>query len=97
DKAVVLSDRVVVFTARPGRIETIVPIDVDRPRNLFAPECEKLRRELTAHLKNEVERAFAEHEAFATTPLPFPSSTFQRRCNHGKVDRPQPRDDYASD
>jgi hypothetical protein len=41
---------------------------MDRPRNLFAPECEKLRRELTAHLKDEVERAFAEQEAFATTP-----------------------------
>ena len=68
DEAVALSDRVVVFTARPGRIKTIVPIDMERPRNLFSPECEKLRMELTAHLKDEVERAFAEQEAFATTP-----------------------------
>jgi NitT/TauT family transport system ATP-binding protein len=68
DEAVALSDRVVVFTARPGRIKTIVPIDMDRPRNLFSTECEKLRMELTAHLKDEVERAFAEQEAFAVTP-----------------------------
>jgi NitT/TauT family transport system ATP-binding protein len=68
DEAVALSDRVVVFTARPGRIKTIVPIDMDRPRNLFSTECEKLRMELTAHLKDEVERAFAEQEAFAVPP-----------------------------
>jgi NitT/TauT family transport system ATP-binding protein len=67
DEAVALADRVVVFTARPGRIKTIVPIALERPRNLFSPECEKLRIELTAHLKDEVERAFAEQEGFAAT------------------------------
>ncbi len=35
DEAVALADRVVVFTSRPGRIKTIVPIDLPRPRNLF--------------------------------------------------------------
>jgi NitT/TauT family transport system ATP-binding protein len=65
DEAVALADRVVVFTARPGRIKTIVPIKLERPRNLFSPECERLRMELTAHLKDEVERAFAEQEALA--------------------------------
>jgi len=61
------ADRVVVFTARPGRIKTIVPIAMDRSRNLFSCECEKLRMQLTAHLKDEVERAFSEQEAFAAT------------------------------
>ena len=37
DEAVALADRVVVFTSRPGRIKTIVPIDLPRPRNLFSP------------------------------------------------------------
>jgi NitT/TauT family transport system ATP-binding protein len=67
DEAVALADRVVVFTSRPGRIKTIVPIKLDRPRNLFSTECEALRKELTAHLKDEVERAFAEQEALAET------------------------------
>jgi hypothetical protein len=67
DEAVALSDRVVVFSARPGRIKTIVPIAMDRSRNLFSRECEKLRTERTVHLKDEVERAFAEQEAFAAT------------------------------
>jgi NitT/TauT family transport system ATP-binding protein len=34
NEAVYLSDRVVVFTARPGRVKAIVPIDIERPRKL---------------------------------------------------------------
>jgi NitT/TauT family transport system ATP-binding protein len=65
DEAVSLADRVMVFTARPGRIKTTVPIDLPRPRDLFSPECERLRMELTALLRDEVDRAFAEQEAMA--------------------------------
>jgi NitT/TauT family transport system ATP-binding protein len=60
-----LADRVVVFTARPGRVKTIIPIELDRPRDLFSPEAEQLRRELTQSLRDEVDRAFAEQEALA--------------------------------
>jgi NitT/TauT family transport system ATP-binding protein len=51
-----------VFTARPGRIKTIVPIDQPRPRDLFSPEREALRLRLTDLLRDEVARAFAEQE-----------------------------------
>ncbi len=64
DEAVALSDRVVVFTSRPGRIKTIVDNPLPRPRDPFSPEAEALRRHLTAQLRDEVDRAFAEQEAF---------------------------------
>jgi NitT/TauT family transport system ATP-binding protein len=65
DEAVALADRVVVFTARPGRIKTILPVDLPRPRNLFSREAEAMRIRLTELLRDEVDRAFAEQEALA--------------------------------
>ncbi|MEM9628755.1 MAG: ABC transporter ATP-binding protein [Pseudomonadota bacterium] len=62
DEAVALADRVAVFTARPGRIKEIVPIDLPRPRGPFDPACQKLRQQLTEILSAEVDRAFAEQE-----------------------------------
>ncbi len=64
DEAIALADRVVVFTARPGRVKAIVPIDLPRTRDPFSPEGEALRRRLTLMLGDEVDRAFAEQEAF---------------------------------
>jgi NitT/TauT family transport system ATP-binding protein len=65
DEAVALADRVVVFTARPGRIKSIVPIDLPRPRDPRSPEFHALADHLTDLLRDEVDRAFAEQERIA--------------------------------
>ena len=61
-----MCDRVVVLTARPGRIKEIVAIDWPRPRDPLAPEAIALKRELTELLSVEVDRAFAEQNGVAT-------------------------------
>ena len=34
DEAIFLSDRVIVFSGRPGRVRASVDIDIERPRSL---------------------------------------------------------------
>jgi NitT/TauT family transport system ATP-binding protein len=46
DEAVQLADRIVVMGKRPARIRAIVPVDVDRPRDLDDPACRLLRDEI---------------------------------------------------
>ena len=43
DEAVQLADRVVVLSARPAKIQQIVPIDIPHPRNLSSPRYLELR------------------------------------------------------
>jgi NitT/TauT family transport system ATP-binding protein len=62
DEAIALADRVVVFTARPGRVKEIVPIDLPRPRSSRDSRCHALRDLFTELLADEVDRAFAEQE-----------------------------------
>ncbi|HEY7244254.1 MAG TPA: ABC transporter ATP-binding protein [Xanthobacteraceae bacterium] len=59
EEAILLGDRVVVMTARPGRIKEIVAIDLPRPRDVTSAEFNEIRRRVTALLENEVQAAFA--------------------------------------
>lgn len=43
DEAVQLADRVVVMSARPARIQRIVPIDIAHPRDISSPRYLELR------------------------------------------------------
>lgn len=62
DEAVFLADRVVILSARPGRILDIVPIAMPRPRDVISPEFEKHRALFVESLRSEVNKAFAEQE-----------------------------------
>lgn len=53
DEAVVLSDRIVVMTARPGKIKEIVEVDLPRPRSRTSPEVNRLRDRVLKLLQEE--------------------------------------------
>ena len=57
-EAITLADRVVVFSARPGRIRAVREIDLPRPRDVFtvrfSPDFARLHEALWDELKDEV-------------------------------------------
>jgi ABC-type nitrate/sulfonate/bicarbonate transport system ATPase subunit len=56
EEATLLADRVVVMTAGPGRIETDIPINLERPRDVSSPGFNEVRRALTQRLTSHVKR-----------------------------------------
>ncbi|MEA3186174.1 MAG: sulfonate transport system ATP-binding protein [Chthoniobacter sp.] len=46
DEAIYMSDRIVIMTPRPGRIECTIDVDIDRPRERSSPAFLKLRGEI---------------------------------------------------
>lgn len=53
-EAIVLGDRVVVFSARPGRIKKIFNIDLPRPRQIESYAVVDLARAIMAELRDDV-------------------------------------------
>jgi NitT/TauT family transport system ATP-binding protein len=57
EEAVLLGDRVVLFTARPGAIKEIVPIRLPRPRSITGRAEAELLEYLSDQIREEVERS----------------------------------------
>lgn len=50
DEAIYMSDRIVIMTPRPGRIERVISVDLERPRQRNSSEFLKLRSDILEFL-----------------------------------------------
>jgi NitT/TauT family transport system ATP-binding protein len=46
EEAITLADRIILLTARPGRIQTEFRIDIPRPRSIFSAEVVRIHKEV---------------------------------------------------
>lgn len=54
DEAVLLADRVVIMTPRPGRVKRVMTIDLPRPRNPLSPEFNALVQEILFEISDDI-------------------------------------------
>ena len=59
EEALLLSDRIVVMTARPGTIRDIIPVEWPRPRDDTSTEFAAAKRRIGAMLDEEITQSFA--------------------------------------
>jgi NitT/TauT family transport system ATP-binding protein len=59
DEALILADRIVILSTRPGRVKAIVDVTLPRPRHVtvqLSPEYGQLKSEIWAYVEEEVRK-----------------------------------------
>ena len=56
DEAIVLGDRILVMSSRPGRIQEILPVDIPRPRAVDETRADERAIKLRTHIWQELRR-----------------------------------------
>ena len=54
DEAIYLADRIVIMSARPGRVKDVLEITLPRPRNRTSSEVNKIRDRILCDLRSEI-------------------------------------------
>ncbi|HID18150.1 TPA: ABC transporter ATP-binding protein [Candidatus Bathyarchaeota archaeon] len=54
EEAIYIGDRIVILTARPARVKTIIDVELTRPRDRLSPQFINLRREIFSLLERKV-------------------------------------------
>ena len=54
DEAIYLADRIVIMSARPGKIKDVIRIDISRPRSRTSPQVNAIRDRILCDLKSEI-------------------------------------------
>ena len=61
-EAIELADKIVVLSARPGRVKNILDVELDRPRDKDCSEFVQIHRDIFDLLKEELESSIVRHK-----------------------------------
>ena len=56
EESLYLADRIVVMTYRPGRVKAIIPVPLERPRDVTSPQFNDLKRHISQLVMDEQRR-----------------------------------------
>ena len=71
-EAIYLADRIVLMTARPGRIKTVLEVELAHPRDPTSDEFRSIERRVYAELDEELAKSFRMEDSGTSGPPTMP-------------------------